>query len=1491
MFKKIFIILILLLLIAFGGVSYYISTIDWNNYKSKITAQIEQVTGKKVLIGGKIDLKFLPTPHLSASNIKIYNPSNGGSEVLAEVKEMVTDLSLMPLLHKRFEINNMNLVDSKITVEFLTNGKTNWHSDTVGEQSFNLSGVDIAFNSVTLQNSTVHILNPTLKLDIILKNLNADISAQSLNGPFRMDGNFVKDNTPAVFALYVGTLSESFSTSLNLVLTHPSSDSQATFDGSIFANNSEIQGNFNIESQKPSTFLNTITGQTLLPEKYNYPLNASVELTVNPERIDLSSFVIKYGDDLAGSGKVRIPLKIESQHKKTVEVFFEMTDFDIMPFVAALTEYIKKIDKQQKPYAINSEYDMIADVTSTRAHYNKEIIHDFKFSADFIDNVLKIATLSGVLPGNTTVALNGKLFEKDRKFSYDLKIQAISQEILKFLEFIKHKPEVYAPSTYQNARTSFDLSGNLNEINLSNVTVSLDKTELSGSLNLVRDRRYRIRTNIQSENINFDNYMPPLTDKGQNLSLAEKMKLFLNKFKFVNDIDLSAALLLKFGIYNKIPFENLVLITQANAGKVDLQQLSIEQISNMSVKLNGKIENLGINPTFENLQYKLSTRDFNTLQKTLKLDTPKWPLFTLSRNFEAEGSASGTFNNTNITSSVKFDRVAGKYSGRLLTQDDKLLFRGKAEIKAPDFVDFMNQINVEYNPANLGTAVFTFQGDVEGKYGYWRTLNMDAFIGLNNFTGALSYQKPGQTPKIKADITANLFELDRFLLAPRKRGTSRISKQQNAFLDKPTIDNTVIDYAIFKNFDLMGKFSIKNLSYINNDIEDVNFLLDIQDNILNIRNFTATKNSCPIKADFTINLLKEKPVIKGSFELSNYPVENFGGTMYRIDNGILNLTCQLDGTATSELDFLKSGKADISFDISHPVFQGFDINAIDSDLKERSRSDDLDAFLTANLTGGQTSFNLIGGDLHLENMKYTLNNAVMASDNATIDISSEGSVESWNTETIFKLTLENLKEKIVPITYKWQGNLSSPSLIVQADELKNHYDSYWAKIEEEKKQAEEARLLALKNAMNQAQEKVASEIQIIETEILPRINNYRPKSFDSRTDSVYASILAETEDIRQKLKDMAAIAQTEYTQQQTDEINLQTDVYQPVLSELISRADSNYLFDMKLHIDATFTQINGIHINAVEKSYNYQNTLNSYTMRLMQLGSLVILSNLDEVRKQKNIIESSILNIEDMYNTALKIHTYAETEETIAMMSKYKNEIMELLENSKTKLNEANEALEELFDYVQDILYFEQTGKHREKPKKKETPKITEDEQKAEEKSAEEQSKETSQDVVETNNTPASSQNAQEAPASVAPETNEILPTKFTELSDETTPVSSTPQTPIVAEQPQTPIVTEQPQNQTLKPESESLSEPENEPEYQAEEQTVLPAEPEIMQTPAQPLLIPVEDDYSSKPAVSGSVQRKSQSAQKQTQPHNVSGTLLKPASGNIAMEGTVTRK
>lgn len=1451
MFKKIFISLILIMLLAFGGLSYYVSTIDWNKYKGKITTEIEDVTGKKVVINGRVGLKFWPKPHLNATDIKIFNPNaKNPNKPLAEIKEIVTDLSLMPLLHKRFEIDNMNLVDANILVEFLNDGKTNWYSNVGDDQNLNFSGIDIAFNSVMLQNASVHIINPTLNIDITLKKLNADISAQSLSGPFRMDGNFIKDGTPAGFALNVGTLSETFATSLNLVLTHPASDSYARFDGSVLSNNSEIQGNFTVESQKPSTFLNTISSQNLLPEQYNKPLASSIELTVNPNQVDLSSFIIKYADSMAGAGKVLIPLKAENQERKKIEVAFEMTDFDIMPFDAFLRQYLKKFENNKKPFEPAFEYDVIADIMATRAHYNGEVIRNFKFTADFINNLLTIKSLSGLLPGDTDISLKGDVFENEKVLSYDFKIQGISQDFLKFLDFIGHKPQTYAESTYRTARASFGLSGNLNQIKLLPFDFSLDKIETSGVIGIKRGRRNSFFVSLQSENVNFDNYFPQMDNANQQAALPDRINGILNHFKFLNDVDLQAEIDLKLGIYNKVPFENMLLNIKATDGKVELKKLDIEQIASAHLQLEGLCSNLGIIPTFENLKYDIDTTDFASFVGKTKLDLPDWPLFKNARNVKLNGVVSGTLDNAKIKSEAKIEKTNGSYDGTIYRQDGKTYWRGNLEIKDPDFVSFLNQIGVPYDPSNLSVSIFNFKSNIEGSASNWRALNMNTFVGLNNFTGSFSYNKTTEKPQIKANVDMNMFEFDRFIFAPEKNKNAKARRTGAKFLEKPFFAKKTFDYEPLKNFDLAGKFTVKNLSYLTTDIENVSFVMENKDNVLNIRNFTAEKHGAPIKSSFSINF-DSKPKIKGDFEIKDYLLENFGGSTYLIKKGKLAFKSTFEGDATSELDFIKTVKAESSFDISKADVIGLDIEMIEDDLSRRDHSKNLDTFLTNNLSGGQSQFDIIGGDLSIEDKKYTIKNAVMSSPLVSIDWTSEGSIEDWDTDSTFHVAFERLKESVLPFNFKLEGSIAEPVLLLDAKDLTNKYDSYWQQIEQEKKEKEEKRIKALQDRMEDSQKKVESQMNLINSEILPRIELYQKTSSDSRSQAVYDSVSIQIKDVLSQLKEMKALSFTTFTHKDIDGINLQTEVYEPMLQDIISQLDSNYLFDLKLHISSSFKTISNIYKNSLEKSENYQNTLDAYTMRLMQLGSLVTLNDLDDVKKYRNEVEDSIQKIAEIYNQGLKIAESTESDDVkIIQLTKSYEKIDELAQSAQERLNILDEALKNLFEYVQDVVYFEQTGKHKY--------------QQEEEKQAEneEQAPEASQVNEKTEEVPVS----EEPIVQNNEQDEENMPHKFTHK--------------------------ETPDEEETEYVSEIIEQTDSDTDVQKGAEETEPVVEIIVEEKEElkPLLIEASDDYTST-TIGGTITRKGTKTLETVTEKEEQKPLLKPIEGEVLIEGTIKRK
>ncbi len=1305
MFKKIFITLLIVLVIVFAGASFYVSTIDWNKYKGVITGEIEKISGKKIQINGQIHLQFLPKPHLTAEKIKIYNRILGANaEPIAQVEAIVMDLSLMPLLHKQFVIDKMNLTNANVVVEFLKNGKTNWHSNIDNEENFDFSNVDIAFNSVSLENSKVRIINSELNADMIFDKVNADITGQSIVGPFRIDGNFVKDGTPAGFALNVGTLSESFATSLNLVLTHPSSESYARFDGSVLSNNTEIQGNFKVESKKPVDFINTLLGKNTLPEQYNYELASEIELKINKNQIDLPSVIMKYGKHMAGAGNILIPLTALGTEPKKIVTSFEMTDLDLMPFVILIKDYLKQFENKQT-YDPAFEYDLEGKLTARLAHTDDNVIRNFEVETSLHNNVWIIKKLSGLLPGDTDVSVSGEVFENEKVLSYNLNVQGLSQDFYKFLEFIGSKPQTYTDNTYRSAHTSFNLSGNLNQLKLSPFEFGMDNIATSGIIGINRASRNAVFVSLQSDNINFDNYFPSFTDDENKLPAIDRLKLLLNRFEWINKVDIQADLSLRLGIFNRIPFENMILSARSESGKATISKFDIGQIAEAHINAEGVLSGLGVNPTFENLKYTFESSKFSDFVEKMRLDLPKWPLFQNQNTVNLNGTASGTFEAANTKFVSKLGNVSIIYDGAIQRQNQQTAYKGHLNIKAPDFLKFANQINLSYAPSKLSASIFTFDADVAGSFDSWHASEMNSFIGQNNFKGAFSYKIANDRPTIKAKIESNIFEFDRFIFTPQTKKHTMGQSKQNAFLEKPIFETTPFDYDLFKNFDLVAKVSIKNLSYLDQDIENVSMMLNITKDLIQVQNLTATKTNAPIKASFSVDTATT-PQIKGTFEIENADLNPFGGAVYAIEKGKWTIKASYDGPVASVSDFVQNGKGSITFDISDSVLNGMNFEAIENDLSARKDSDKLEETLKQNLSSGLSKLDIIGGDITFDKGKYSISNAVISNSSVTIDFKADGSITDWNIKAAFDPKFSKLSDKILPFHFALNGALSNPTLTIDVNDLKNSYDSYWAEVKRQADEKEKAIILALQNRMKEIQAVVANQAGTIQSDILPRIRRYKSFSYNPEIKQIYESIELQTEDIMKVLKGYVLKAQSEYTDADIDQMKIQTDAYAPLLTDLSKQLDDNYLLDLKARIQIEAQKISNIYQNSLEKSKNYQDTLNAYSMRLVQLGSLIVLDDLGTVKSDRTKIEKAIEYIASNYHDSEKLYTKAQENDKIMIVDKVYQDIYQISKNTSEKLQKLNTDLEHLFEYIQDVVYFEQTGQERPRGKKAPEPMI-----------------------------------------------------------------------------------------------------------------------------------------------------------------------------------------
>ena len=192
--KKVLLIFGVVLALAAGGIFVYISTIDWNQHKDKIAAQFNDITGKRVVFEGPVSFSLLPSPYLTATDIKVYNPEGEESDKpLATIKRLIANLALGPLLQGNFEVKMMSLQEPEVWFKVMPGGKLNWQPPLTEAQKSNLENVEISLDSVTLEKAKVNFEDEKHGINTHLDNLNGEVIAESVFGPYRIERSYVKD--------------------------------------------------------------------------------------------------------------------------------------------------------------------------------------------------------------------------------------------------------------------------------------------------------------------------------------------------------------------------------------------------------------------------------------------------------------------------------------------------------------------------------------------------------------------------------------------------------------------------------------------------------------------------------------------------------------------------------------------------------------------------------------------------------------------------------------------------------------------------------------------------------------------------------------------------------------------------------------------------------------------------------------------------------------------------------------------------------------------------------------------------------------------------------------------------------------------------------------------------------------------------------------------------------------------------------------------------
>ncbi len=1285
--KKVIIGVILALVLAIGGTFIYVISIDWNQHKDKISQQFYNSTGKHITFVGNVSFKIFPKPYLNAINAKIYNSNNKNEKPLLDIKNINAELDLIPLLKGEVNINKMVLDGVTININWDNKG-LNWQGDLSADQRQMMEDTKMVLNSVSLKNAKVNFEADGGNVNFSLDNLSGEVMAQSVFGPFRIEGNYLKSNDPQGFAITIGKIEDSMATTLNAVFTHPKSSSYVRFDGSFQLSNRVLNGNVVVESQKLSDFVNDNTDKVKLDNKYNKPIVAGFDVALNKQMINLSNIVVKY-EDTQGAGTIQIPnTNLETPH---VKASFEFADLDLNPFVDYVKGFVKKYSEE--PFVSTAKMKFSGDIKSIRASYDNQLFKNLTTSFEINDKGVILDGLSIILPGNAQFDMKGNMYPYDNELYYQADVSLSTEELMRLLKWLKIEPKATAASVYKKMLLTAKLSGNFDKVQVTPFKIVLDNTTFNGDAGLVLGDRKDIMLNVNANTLNFDNYINSIPEEIKVKNFAERMNYRFSKLGMLNDFDMVLNADANLVIYENLPFEKVKFKGNILQGNMEIDTLTVEKVANTSLDLSGKISGLGSKPNFENMQYSVETQDVVNMIEKFGLYKPEVD-YNKFRDLIANGTLNGELDNFGINTQFTSGDLTVNYVGSVAL-GDKMSFDGGLEVKHPETVTLMESVGLSYEPQASNLGMFRLKSNIKGSVDNLNLSSMELNAGYSKFDGNASYDFRGTNKIANANLKVNKLEIEKYLVKNDDKLPigAKIEGGIASFLSKPAWSKEKINYTPYADWEFKGKFDVADLSYKNEIFEKAKFDLEVSKGSANLSNFEAVYKNTPIKATAILNM-RDEPNVNVVVDMPEANVSDFslGGRTYSLKEGNFKASINLNSKATSEDDFVNNLNGVVDFEANKTRVFGMNVKAIYDDVIKRDKSDGLTEFANAQIANGVTEFDKVKGKLNITNGDFKIVDGQLSANNTKVSASGDGSIKNWTINALLDIKHDEPKY-LQNYTISMKNAMDNPDVEIDVSKLFNIFKAREDQKEAEAKALVEAEKMLLTEQVDEQKKIAEGLVKTTRDKMTAEIDDKIKNAYSNEAIKSYEEIKVELNNFLTSFLDSALVVNSDEATK--EQISMLKEVNKKALQDieiLRNKSSQIHLIDLQKQNSDEYEKIVKVNdeLKQIIAGYNANNA--TYESRLAAIITDYTLVGDSIYVESKKQIDSKINELEALNNdivTARNLQqangTADEYIELNAKMSEVLGKITTGKDDLEAKVKEFDKLMEPIVKREEDL--------------------------------------------------------------------------------------------------------------------------------------------------------------------------------------------------------------
>lgn len=532
--RKLLIVSIVVIVLLGGGIFIAPRLIDWNAYKGQISAQVEAATGRRLAIDGELKLEILPTPSLAAGGVRLSNVDGAASEDMVRLKAALIQVALGPLFRGRIEVDTVVLVEPRIELEKLSDGRTNWTlqpngavaapATAPGEEGVaGLRLPPIRFDDIRVRDGTIIFRDAATGSVERIENINATLAAGSLEGPFRAEGNLEARGIELEFEAAIGQLAEDRAIPVSFSLS--AGGGEAAFSGVLsgFPTEPRVNGRLSGSAPDPRAVLAAVAGGTTLPAFGRVATALDGNVVATRESISINDLSIRLGEGNA-TGAVSIALGEVPEANIVLNVgqidLDAMLDRDGEESRGAPERDGSASDggedarsvvpgrRQAGGFVLPTGFAATLETKIDAILLNGSVIRQTQLSMDLRDGGLTISQAAAQLPGGSDIAVFGFVGQQQGAPAFDGQVEANSDNFRALLEWLNIDTTGVPPDRLRRFEMAAEIRATPAELTISGVDIQIDVTRVRGGVAVAPRQRPGFGIGFSIDRLNLDAYLP-----------------------------------------------------------------------------------------------------------------------------------------------------------------------------------------------------------------------------------------------------------------------------------------------------------------------------------------------------------------------------------------------------------------------------------------------------------------------------------------------------------------------------------------------------------------------------------------------------------------------------------------------------------------------------------------------------------------------------------------------------------------------------------------------------------------------------------------------------------------------------------------------------------------------------------------------------------------------------------------------------------------------